>query len=117
MYMYVFAFRHICMYVYICVYVHVCRYTLIDLTRTYTQGNSKHEWIKKKIEEGDGLPDMMHTSDVDKAIKAAGFQVTSAQCRRRRHWDFGHCTSGTALPLSARSPTPLGLTKHLGFRH
>ena len=87
------------------------------LTDKFVRGNTKHEWIKKKIEEGDGLPDMMHTSDVDKAIKAAGFQVTSAQCRRRRHWDFGHCTSGTALPLSARSPTPLGLTKRLGFRH
>jgi len=45
-------------------------------TRTCTHiGNVHHEWIKKKIEEGDGLPDMLHTSGVDKAIKSSGFEI------------------------------------------
>ena len=42
--------------------------------RTYI-GKEQHEWIKKKIEEGDGLPDMLHTSAVDSAIKGLSRSV------------------------------------------
>jgi sterol 24-C-methyltransferase len=45
------------------------------LTDKFVKGNPQHEWIKKKIEEGDGLPDMLHTSGVDKAIKEAGLEL------------------------------------------
>eukprot|EP00802_Teleaulax_amphioxeia_P015344 Tamp_15433.p1 GENE.Tamp_15433~~Tamp_15433.p1 ORF type:complete len:412 (+),score=128.03 Tamp_15433:1-1236(+) len=45
------------------------------LTDKFQKGIAHHDWIKKKIEEGDGLPDMLHTSGVDKAIKEAGLEL------------------------------------------
>ena len=41
------------------------------LTDKYDASNAAHRLAKKKIEEGDGLPDMCHTSQVDKAIRKA----------------------------------------------
>jgi len=45
------------------------------LTDKFVKGKEQHEWIKKKIEEGDGLPDMLHTSGVDSAIKGVGLEL------------------------------------------
>lgn len=41
------------------------------------QSNAKHRVLKKQIEEGDGLPDICHTSEVNKALKDCGFEVVS----------------------------------------
>jgi hypothetical protein len=69
---------------YIYRYTHTYTHTHTSYTHTLTHthahvcthiGNVKHEWIKKKIEEGDGLPDMLHTSGVDEAIKSSGFEI------------------------------------------
>jgi hypothetical protein len=35
--------------------------------------------IKKKIEEGDGLPDMARTQECVAALKAAGFELIEAR--------------------------------------
>jgi len=45
------------------------------LTDKYNPKDENHQYIKKKIEEGDGLPDMAHTSIVDKALENVGFVV------------------------------------------
>lgn len=45
------------------------------MTDNYVPGNEQHERIKKQIEEGDGLPDICHTSECLRALKAAGFEV------------------------------------------
>jgi sterol 24-C-methyltransferase len=45
------------------------------LTDLYDKDNAEHCKIKKQIEEGDGLPDMCHTSEVVRALKATGFEV------------------------------------------
>lgn len=45
------------------------------MTDKYIKGNPQHESIKKKIEEGDGLPDICHTSVCLQALVDAGFQV------------------------------------------
>lgn len=45
------------------------------MTDTYEKGNAEHEKIKKQIEEGDGLPDICHTSVCLKAMEQAGFEI------------------------------------------
>jgi sterol 24-C-methyltransferase len=45
------------------------------LTDKFEDEEPQHQWIKKKIEEGDGLPDMMRTSGVDCAIQKVGFEL------------------------------------------
>mmetsp|Transcript_1939 Transcript_1939/g.2169 ORF Transcript_1939/g.2169 Transcript_1939/m.2169 type:complete len:371 (-) Transcript_1939:301-1413(-) len=49
------------------------------LTDKYDKNNEYHRWIKKAIEEGDGLPDMCHTSVCTQALKNAGFEVLEAR--------------------------------------
>ena len=49
------------------------------LTDEYDKKDASHKKIKKAIEEGDGLPDMCHTSAVDKAIKKAGFELLESR--------------------------------------
>lgn len=46
------------------------------LTPKYDPNNEYHRLIKKKIEEGDGLPDMATQEDVVRALKAVGFEVS-----------------------------------------
>jgi len=48
------------------------------VTDKYDANNAEHRRIKKGIEEGDSLPDMVHTSEVVKAFKEAGFVVEEA---------------------------------------
>jgi sterol 24-C-methyltransferase len=49
------------------------------LTDKYSADNSEHRWIKKAIEEGDGLPDMCHTSVCTKAVQTSGFELIEAR--------------------------------------
>jgi len=49
------------------------------LTDSYDTKNSEHRWIKKAIEEGDGLPDMCHTSVCTKALSTVGFDIVEAR--------------------------------------
>ncbi|CAM9175784.1 unnamed protein product [Ectocarpus sp. 6 AP-2014] len=45
------------------------------LTDKFDASNDKHRLIKKQIEEGDGLPDMITPPEVDSALKASGFEI------------------------------------------
>lgn len=45
------------------------------LTDKYDPKNETHRRIKKEIEVGDGLPDLVHTSVCSKALKDSGFEV------------------------------------------
>jgi sterol 24-C-methyltransferase len=49
------------------------------LTDSYDKDNAEHRYIKKAIEEGDGLPDMCHTSVCTKALETSGFSVLEAR--------------------------------------
>ena len=49
------------------------------LTDHYDKENAEHRWIKKAIEEGDGLPDMCHTSMCTKAVEDCGFELLEAR--------------------------------------
>jgi len=49
------------------------------LTDKYEKDNAHHKWIKKAIEEGDGLPDMCHTSVCTKAVVDSGFELIEAR--------------------------------------
>ncbi len=45
------------------------------LTPKYDHSNSLHRVIKKKIEEGDGLPDMASQEECVNALKSVGFEI------------------------------------------
>jgi len=45
------------------------------MTDAYDKENADHNRIKKQIEEGDGLPDICHTSVCLDALKESGFEV------------------------------------------
>ena len=45
------------------------------LTPLYDKDNELHRTIKKKIEEGDGLPDMASQDECVNALKSVGFEV------------------------------------------
>lgn len=49
------------------------------MTDRYIPGNPQHEKIKKQIEEGDGLPDICHTSVCLHAMEMAGFEILEAR--------------------------------------
>ncbi len=49
------------------------------LTPLYDANNELHRLIKKKIEEGDGLPDMASEQACVDALKAVGFEVIEAR--------------------------------------
>lgn len=49
------------------------------LTPKYDSNNEFHRLIKKKIEEGDGLPDMATEEEVVRALKAVGFEMVEAR--------------------------------------
>lgn len=49
------------------------------LTDKYDPESEYHRTIKKKIEEGDGLPDMAYTQDVVKSLENVGFDVVEAR--------------------------------------
>lgn len=45
------------------------------MTDEYDPDNQLHRKMKKYIEEGDGLPDICHTSECLNAMKASGFEI------------------------------------------
>lgn len=45
------------------------------LTPKYEKDNEYHQKIKKKIEEGDGLPDMATQDEVVRALQSCGFEI------------------------------------------
>lgn len=45
------------------------------LTDRYDPADPGHRAIKKGIEEGDGLPDLLPTGAIDQALRAAGFEL------------------------------------------
>jgi sterol 24-C-methyltransferase len=49
------------------------------LTPKYDPNSEYHRLIKKKIEEGDGLPDMATEEEVVRALKAVGFELIEAK--------------------------------------
>jgi sterol 24-C-methyltransferase len=49
------------------------------LTPKYDKDNEYHREIKKKIEEGDGLPDMAYQQECVDALKSVGFEVIEAR--------------------------------------
>lgn len=49
------------------------------LTPKYDSSNEMHRLVKKKIEEGDGLPDMATEQDCVDALKNVGFEVIEAR--------------------------------------
>lgn len=49
------------------------------LTPLYDAESPRHRQIKKDIEEGDGLPDIALTTEVDDALKEAGFELVEAR--------------------------------------
>jgi sterol 24-C-methyltransferase len=49
------------------------------LTDKFDRNNAEHLDIKKKIEVGDGLPDIVHTSVCTQALKSVGFDVLEAR--------------------------------------
>jgi len=49
------------------------------LTDKYDAESPKHRRIKRDIEVGDGLPDLVHTSVCTKALSDAGFEVLEAR--------------------------------------
>jgi sterol 24-C-methyltransferase len=69
------------------------------LTDKYDKTNEVHRKIKKDIEVGDGLPDMVHTSVCTKALEDVGFEVLEARdealvsMHGRRPWYFPLLTS------------------------
>lgn len=48
-------------------------------TDQFDPGNPEHQAIARGIEEGDGLPALTPTSEVDRALGAAGFEVIEAR--------------------------------------
>jgi len=60
------------------------------LTDKYDAENEHHRRIKRDIEVGDGLPDLVHTSVCTKALKDAGFEVLDARdCMQDEHLGKG----------------------------
>jgi sterol 24-C-methyltransferase len=51
------------------------------MTDAYDADNKEHREIKEGIVVGSGLPDLTHTSEVDNALKAAGFDILEARDR------------------------------------
>ena len=49
------------------------------LTPLYDKNNEYHRSIKKKIEEGDGLPDMATQEECVAAVKSVGFEMIEAR--------------------------------------
>ena len=88
------------------------------LTKEFDPQNSEHQRIKKYIETGDGLPDIALSSQIDAALREAGFELLEA----RDLAPESHLTTpwyraleGRDLSLSSIPRTPIGraLTNHV----
>lgn len=100
------------------------------LTDKYDKNNEVHRQIKKDIEVGDGLPDMVHTSVCTKALGDVGFEILEARdCALDsnyggRPWHFPLMTSWNPLhqpgfqfnPFMRKAlPAVLGVFEKIGL--
>ncbi len=49
------------------------------LTDGYDAANEHHRRVKLGVERGDGLPDLVHTSEIDRSLKDVGFELLEAR--------------------------------------
>lgn len=81
------------------------------LTDKYDAESAEHQKIKKEIEEGDGLPDIAYTWEIDAALKEAGFELLEAQDLATTgdpETPWYHALSGQEFSLTSIPRTPLG---------
>mmetsp|Transcript_37285 Transcript_37285/g.54899 ORF Transcript_37285/g.54899 Transcript_37285/m.54899 type:complete len:420 (+) Transcript_37285:70-1329(+) len=64
------------------------------MTDGYDSTNADHNRIKKQIEEGDGLPDICHTSVCLQALKDAGFDLVEERDMANDDMDIGTTIGG-----------------------
>ena len=81
------------------------------LTEDFDPQNAEHQRIKKYIETGDGLPDIALTSEVDAALREAGFELLEArdlapESHPKTPWF--RALQGRDLSLSSIPRTPIG---------
>lgn len=81
------------------------------LTDRYDPRDPAHQKIKKDIEVGNGLPDLSHTSVIDRSLKEAGFELLDAQDLAttgdpETPWYMS--LTGKDLSLSGLPRTPVG---------
>ncbi len=81
------------------------------MTDLFDPNNKKHQMIKKGIEEGDGLPDISYTKDVDIALLEAGFEVLVTRDKAKDSdpgYPWYRPLQGRNLSLAGLQRTPLG---------
>ncbi|MGM0576136.1 MAG: methyltransferase domain-containing protein [Myxococcota bacterium] len=81
------------------------------LTDRFDAGDAEHRRIKKGIEEGDALPDIARTHEVDEALREAGFELIDArdralECHPSTPWYLP--LTGEERTLSSIPRTPVG---------
>lgn len=69
------------------------------MTDKYDPNNAEHNKIKKDIEEGDGLPDICHTSVCLEAMKKAGFEILHERDMAEDEFGVGKGGKPWYLPL------------------
>lgn len=83
------------------------------LTDAYDASNAEHVKIKKDIEVGNGLPDLSHTSVIDRSLEEAGFELVETEDLAptgdpSTPWYLA--LTGGDLTLSSIPRTPIGRT-------
>ncbi len=81
------------------------------LTDRYDGTRSDHRRIKKEIEEGDGLPDLTHTSAVDQSLRDSGFDLVevcdlATAGSPERPWYYA--LTGGDISIASIPRTPIG---------
>ncbi|MEM9066876.1 MAG: methyltransferase domain-containing protein [Myxococcota bacterium] len=81
------------------------------LTDRYDADNPAHQKIKKDIEVGNGLPDLSHTSVIDRSLEKAGFELIETKDLAptgdpQTPWYLA--LTGGDLSLSSIPRTPIG---------
>jgi sterol 24-C-methyltransferase len=69
------------------------------MTDGFDPNNKEHLRMKKQIEEGDGLPDICHTSVCVDAMKKAGFEMLDARDVAEEDYGLKHGGKPWMLPL------------------
>lgn len=69
------------------------------MTDEYDPKNPEHQRVKKQIEEGDGLPDICHTSVCLDAMRKAGFEVLHERDMAEDDYGAGNGGKPWMLPL------------------
>ncbi len=69
------------------------------MTDNFDPKNEEHLRMKKQIEEGDGLPDICHTSVCLEAMKEAGFEILDERDVAEEDYGAAHGGKPWMLPL------------------